>query len=532
MNADRSPAPGLRCDADASPVSQRALVALLLLVALAAVLRFWGLGREGLWYDELVMAHLTSGPWRDVLAEAVGARPPAYVMLSWLWTHVFGTSDAGLRSLSATLGVANVAMMFVVGRQLFNTRTALIAAALMMASPLQLYHSQEHRYYALVVLAGLLCLYTLVRGLRTGRTRWFVAFTAAGLLLHFAHYLSALVFVAMAVGVLLGRRRWPHRISRAFWIAVPLTLVVASAPMLNQLLGAFHRTAAAAEGATEQVMWIDSPPVWAPIRTVANFLFRGARYLQPIGVAAGLAVLAVGSVTAWREAGGFAWRPTVARWAVLARDCRGEVVLLLATLVLPMIGALAVSWLLEPMYVDRYLIAASPALYLLLAAAAAACRPIVPPAATTAAILAVMFGAVWTYYTEPGRGDWRGVAAFLEGRLQPGDAVLYSSERGDIYETQNVGLALGWYLDAPPRDGELNVAQPPAALQQAVAEKLSPTGRTWLVVWDDPGRDRRVEQHLGAAPRSAFRLADRYAFQGLTVYDLRAADAEESHASD
>ena len=60
------PSAGTRGGPAPPGLSERAVAGLVLLLAVAATLRFWRLAREGLWYDELIMANLTSGPWGGV----------------------------------------------------------------------------------------------------------------------------------------------------------------------------------------------------------------------------------------------------------------------------------------------------------------------------------------------------------------------------------------------------------------------------------------------------------------------------------
>ena len=48
--------------------------------------------------------------------------PPLYYVLAWLWTHVFGTGEVGLRSLSALLGTATIVVVWALGRRLGGDR--------------------------------------------------------------------------------------------------------------------------------------------------------------------------------------------------------------------------------------------------------------------------------------------------------------------------------------------------------------------------------------------------------------------------
>jgi uncharacterized membrane protein len=65
-----------------------------------AALRFATLDVQSLWYDEAVTAQLLRMDLSGLL-HAIGdseSSPPLYYVLAWLWTHVFGTGEVGLRS--------------------------------------------------------------------------------------------------------------------------------------------------------------------------------------------------------------------------------------------------------------------------------------------------------------------------------------------------------------------------------------------------------------------------------------------------
>src|SRR5690606_28964092 len=114
---------------------QQVIVTLSLIVGLAIVLRFIHLGRESYWYDEIIMVRLASMNWDSLIARLVATgRPPLYVVLAKAWTDIFGTSEAGTRSLSAVLGILSVPLMYPVGEKLFNRQVGLIGALIMALS--------------------------------------------------------------------------------------------------------------------------------------------------------------------------------------------------------------------------------------------------------------------------------------------------------------------------------------------------------------------------------------------------------------
>src|SRR5438552_12186777 len=105
------------------------------ILALAAILRFAGLGRESLWLDEGYSVRVASGPVASVLAGAgQDIHPPLYYLLLHGWMRLAGHSEAAVRSLSAVAGCLTVAIAWMLGRRLLEARAGLIAALLVALS--------------------------------------------------------------------------------------------------------------------------------------------------------------------------------------------------------------------------------------------------------------------------------------------------------------------------------------------------------------------------------------------------------------
>jgi mannosyltransferase len=135
-------------------VLDRDMVALALLIALAAALRFWRLRHQGFWFDEANTSQevgYTAGQMLSLLKH-YESTPPLYYAVAWVWARIFGYGEAGLRSLSAICGVLAVPLSYAVGRKLFSRRAGLIVAALVATNPLLIWYSQEARAYELAVL--------------------------------------------------------------------------------------------------------------------------------------------------------------------------------------------------------------------------------------------------------------------------------------------------------------------------------------------------------------------------------------------
>jgi mannosyltransferase len=178
------------------------------LTALGAALRFATLGLQPYHHDEIVTASRVLRVGFGHAMDAVGfseSAPPLYYAFAWFWTQVTGTSEVGLRSLSALAGVLTIPVAYFVGRELRGARAGILAAALVAVNPMLLWYSQEARAYALLGLFCALSLLFCVRALQGGGRRdftWWGVFSALALA---THYFAVFPLIAEVV-LLLWRR--------------------------------------------------------------------------------------------------------------------------------------------------------------------------------------------------------------------------------------------------------------------------------------------------------------------------------------
>ncbi|HHO53443.1 MAG TPA: hypothetical protein ENK18_21870, partial [Deltaproteobacteria bacterium] len=124
-------------------------------IGLAAVLRLVGLDVQSLWHDELFSWYASQLP---TLAEAIrfGAiedvHPPGYIVSMYAWQRVAGDSAVALRLPSALAGIATIPWAYALGRRWRDRAVGLRTAALLSASWMAVYYSQEARAYGLLLL--------------------------------------------------------------------------------------------------------------------------------------------------------------------------------------------------------------------------------------------------------------------------------------------------------------------------------------------------------------------------------------------
>jgi mannosyltransferase len=204
-------------------------VAVIVLTAAAAGLRFYRLGHQGFWYDEAnssLLVRMSPGRMLGLLGQNEST-PPLYYCLAWVWVRAFGSGEAGLRSLSALAGVAVVPVAYGIGAVLATRRVGLVAAALAATNPLLIWYSQEARSYSLLVLLSAVSLLAFAWLARAPSRRWLIAWGAASGLALCTHYYAIVAVVPQALWLLWAQRR--SRSRRDTWIAVGAVAAVGAA---------------------------------------------------------------------------------------------------------------------------------------------------------------------------------------------------------------------------------------------------------------------------------------------------------------
>jgi hypothetical protein len=194
---------------------------------LAAVLRFTTLSSQSFWLDEAQAVHEMRLSFGGMLSawSATEWNPPLYFLIAWPWAKVFGTSEAGLRSLSALLGTAVIPITYLCGRELVSRRAGLAAAALAALSPFMIWYSQEAREYMLLAALSGVSLLFFARAWRRRSRRdlvWWALFSGLALL---TQYFAAFLIAAEAIGLLYRERSRATVIASAVLALLEVALI-------------------------------------------------------------------------------------------------------------------------------------------------------------------------------------------------------------------------------------------------------------------------------------------------------------------
>ncbi|MGI8712181.1 MAG: glycosyltransferase family 39 protein [Solirubrobacteraceae bacterium] len=368
--------------------------ALGVLILLAVVIRILTIDNQSFWADEALTAYEAQLPLGAMIHTVVHVEttPPLYFLLTWGWAHVFGTSAVALRSISTLSGIALVPIAYLCGRELFSSRTGVLAAAFVAVNPFMIWYSQEARAYMLLAaLTGGAFLWFVRAHQQPSRRNlaWWAALSSLSLMTHF------FAGFAIAPEALLLLWKWRSRpVSAA--VGVVGAVQVAMAPFA--LIDSSHG-----------VGWIAGVPKANRVGKAAlewgvSLLYRRATIAEGLIGAGALLVIVAGLIVfagdrSTRTGGGIA--------AILA----GSAFLL----------PLALGYLGPDYFLSRNLIAAFVPLSTLVAAACLAPRARVLGGLLALGLLAMFSVAALQVQTHPylERADWRKVARALGATRVP-----------------------------------------------------------------------------------------------------------------
>ncbi len=192
------------------------LVLLGLLILLGLFYRGYALDTDSYWIDE---------SYSVLAAKQIQEKGVPYFdsgesyWRSWPHTYalagigaLFGYGHVAMRILSVLAGTALILVLYLIGKRLYDEKTALLTAALVTFSSLQIAWSRQARMYILLELAFFLAVYFYVRFLEGKQLKdllWLLAFLVLTFALHKVGFILA---IAIGLHFLLLQREeiWKH----------------------------------------------------------------------------------------------------------------------------------------------------------------------------------------------------------------------------------------------------------------------------------------------------------------------------------
>lgn len=182
------------------------------ILALAGALRLIGLEGRGIQYDDAFSIFLSRQSLENIISgTASDTMPPLYYLLLHFWIGLGGEGLGWLRLLSVILNLGSLVFLFLLVQAVSDTSAGLWALFLAAISPLQVYHAQDLRMYALLALAQVGYGWFFVRILKqsNGSVHWvnWVGLAACAIVAMYAHNLAVFVLAVPDI-YLIARRKW------------------------------------------------------------------------------------------------------------------------------------------------------------------------------------------------------------------------------------------------------------------------------------------------------------------------------------
>lgn len=450
---------------------------LLLIFAIAAFLRFYHIGKLSLEGDELSTMWFITHDWKTLLR--LGPDQYLYYVFQKGWMAIFPHAADGLaRALPALFSVISVPVVYLLGTTFGITKKqgvwiGSIAALLVGLNAFHIQYAQEARGYSLVFLLSLASTYVLMQAVRNSddltHRRWLLyGLLSVGAI--YSHSLAAFVTMTQFLSLVilwLGRkdRRFPY----VGLIDSVVIILVLCLPALKAI-------------SNEGVGHIQ----WIPDVTIKQLLLVGTALAgnQSIWlfVAYGMAML-LGVYVIWPR---LKSKDVVVRW---------EVVLLISCAFMPLVINLAVSSIITPVLVPRYLLYVLPYWVILVALGVdptfhnrwydkVLCAALVG----LMAVLSVV--GTRSYYLTYQKEDFRGAAQYVTNECS--DAlrlyhVFYTQEKFTYYNPAITS-------QIPQREWRSMIDAKPSATE--LAETLPQGKRVCLILWSLALPERREQTDL------------------------------------
>ncbi|MGH2807868.1 MAG: glycosyltransferase family 39 protein [Actinomycetota bacterium] len=419
------------------------------ILAVAAGLRLSGV--RGLWVDEAITVERARLGFAEMLEtlRMTDVHPPLHYAVTWVVVRVFGRTESDVRLVSIAAGVLLVAVLYALGRELFDRRTALVAAAFGAVAPLLIWYSQEARMYSLLMLFSATAVWAQARALRQGSWWAWVLYPLVTAAMLWTHYFSVLQVVVQQLVFLVFI--WKQRDTDRFggllsgWITTLLVIELLVAPLVPFAADQFAannarhagnlptqtQTAASQAHDYVSIYTVLANVAWAVFGYHSDHLMSRLVALWPLGMVLAFLLLGRG------------------RMSFNSR-------FVAAAAILPIAGLFVGGLMSRNVFEVRYFATAVPLLLLLGARLLikVASRPAIFRVSIAAAVtLLLVAGADQQLNgTNPRIYDFRGAISEVDERSSPGDVFLYEPQfLASVIDYYAPGTGARSNTDALPR---------------------------------------------------------------------------------
>lgn len=401
---------------------------LLGITILGALLRFYHLDFESLWYDELASWQQSSKSTVGEVFEGMrrNVHPPGWTIFLYFVQNLLGDSEFALRLPSAIVGVLSIPALYMLGKHLFDSKVGLIAALFLATMWAPISYSQESRAYALLIFLSIVTLYLLlliIERMSKGHMYWPIAllYILTCSAMSYLHY-SGLLMVVLQ-GCWAFCRTLPNLRLAAVIAGIYFIQVLLYSPWLLEVLSDLERTK----------FWLNY--IASPANVLNFFFFKGKNLLIVLGILSAVIGFAIAMeiLNLYRRK---------------VQLFKSPVLLLSLMLIGPYVAFYAKSLIGTPILIPRYILVSIPAAYLLLAVGICQLfRNQILISLTSLAVVAASFWVIFfqiNYYTEPQKTDLKRMFIHIRDSpvvaLEDTRLISYRAWSGYRYYKKRLGI--------------------------------------------------------------------------------------------
>jgi mannosyltransferase len=248
---------------------QTVLGILIALLFVAAILRFYRLN-EGLWLDEIItdVNYARLSFIQNITTFDSENQHFLYSLLANLFFSIFGESNWVLRLPAALFGIASIAGLFLLGREVSNDIEALLASALLTFSYHHIWFSQNARGYTGLLFWTILASWLFIRALEDDRVRTWLFFGVSIALGVYTHLTMVFVIIGQLLIYLFNLLFRRHNYHPARWIGFWIGFGVGGLLVLLFLSPVMPQILRTVGGSEQSVVTAWKNPLWTVLEII------------------------------------------------------------------------------------------------------------------------------------------------------------------------------------------------------------------------------------------------------------------------
>lgn len=419
---------------------------------------------------------------------------PLYNELLHAWRIVFGSSVSTVRALSFVFYLISIPTLYMLASAVYSQRVGLFASFLLAFSPFLNWYGNEVRMYSLFLFLTILNQYFFVMLMRDTKRSIWIGYTLTAITGVYTHYFFVCNFVGQIIFYGLRRKEFKTQSIRPF-VLVAFVTAVTFIPWVWYVLHIGR--------AVNQEPLLVTPTTVDLFNAFAQFFF-GFQTDRINTVLLSLWPLGIPAVFL-----------TLKNTFTMEKETEYFLLSIIVTFVL----AFGTSLLIEPIFISRYLIFTTPALFLFTANIAVRYIPTILRVALLATMV-LMLGIQITSTQTPVKENYRDAVTYINEHARPSDIVVVSAPF-TIYPVEYYYDGLAPLVTLPRWNQYATGPIPPysdAEMQAQIADLAQSYQTGWIILSYDQGFESNIRMYLDTHYQ---RLFTKEFSPKLTVYQYQ-----------